>query len=143
MTNARKLMAFLIAPLTPLFGLVAVFAVQDLSAAVGLMLSSPSLSLFVLIPSYLSLAFIGLPLIWILRAFGMLNVWSLALSGAVFGALSVFLLFRGFGFETLTDFGRSHILIGAGSGLLVSISYWLLAGGKRGDVEEKNHGAAA
>jgi hypothetical protein len=35
------------------------------------------------------------------------------------------------------------MLMGAVSGLMVSMSYWFLAGGKRGEIAERNHGAAA
>jgi hypothetical protein len=72
---------------------------------------------------------------------GLLRLQGLA--GSLLGAVSMFIFFRGFGFETLTDFGKYHIILGACSGCMVAVSYWLLSGGARGESEGENHGAAA
>jgi len=77
--------------------------------------------------AYLALFFVGIPIYWILKRLQVLNIFTLSVGGAVSGAL-LFHIFLGLIFWSSPGISLFGVLWGAFLGLLVALTFGLIAG---------------
>lgn len=125
----RQVAAILMAPLTPalvviLFAVVASmswpFNESDYKIIIGLWSSV----------SYFGLFVVGLPVLCVLRAYGKLKVYHIALAGgasgiAVFGLVQLIIAWL---LSTTAEYGLLTIIWGFACGVCVAVSYALISG---------------
>lgn len=127
MSSARTVLAFLVAPVFPV--LFSLYEYGDIESGNGVSL----LIVLIAFPvSYGASLLVGLPMIKILRRKQLLNIVTVTIGGAIFGAIAFYLF--GFLFAALLESSRPvapntfELLYGAMLGVLVALPFGLIAG---------------
>ncbi len=142
----RNVLAGTLAPAAPVLLFFVLFVV--LAAWDGSRLASDTASFlgWVALVSYAGFVLLGLPTVLVLRRVGSLKLWTLFLSGAVLGTitLSVFQLLLFWPYSSLSPEMIGNIALwGAPAGVSVAIAYWLIGLMRHNNTVETDRPQAA
>ena len=131
--QSRNVLAFALAPVAPVVLFFIFFAIVGVWDGSGIPNDTGSFLGWVALVSYGGFVLFGLPTVLVLRHVGSLKLWTLLLSGAVFGTLmlSVFQLVLLWPYSSLSLGEIGYLALwGVPAGVSVAFAYWFISRGK-------------